>query len=561
MEKPNEQLAINLISRHYQSRIKKIERFTTGLCHYVYDVELDNCEKLVIRIADAEGRKELKGGIYWYGQLKIYELPMPKIFFYDLEGDYAYVILERLPGKDLHFVYDEMSDLQKAQLAERISDIQNLSQKLPPAKGFGYALSYDDETLEKNKNWKDVVLESLQGARKGITANRIFNSKYLDLLSSGLNKFNQYFDSIKPRPFLDDITNKNVIINNGKLSGIVDIDTVCFGDKLYHLALTRMALFARKCNMDYVSYLIDLYDLSDEQYEVLDFYTAVFCACFMAEVGTKFNKEDVTIDLEYVKLLESIFDGLMKSSNKIKTDLMRYGESCGEFVDEKIITELVRVVKRGKEAVVLCCKAHPDTDMNYMAVKLYFEKKFRNFKREGLYHVGRIWDSRLERATQKKSGMGKIITRSVWVNNEFEILEKLFECGAKVPEPIACTDDAVVMSFIGKNDIAAPLLKDVRLEKSEVEVVFQKIITNIRIMLKNDLIHADLSPYNILYHDGDPYFIDFPQAVNPSVNPGAWLMFMRDIANICKYFRKYGLDYNHETLARELWTPYFGPPF
>ncbi len=561
MEKPNELLATELISRHYQSGIKKIERFETGLCHYVYDVELDSDEKLVIRIADAEGKKELKGGIYWYGQLIIYGLPLPEIYFSDLEADQPYVIMQRLPGKDLHFVYDELTDLQKASLAERISDLQNLSQKLPPAKGFGYALSYEDETLERNKNWKDVVLESLQAARKGITANGVFTNKYPDLLASGLNKFTQYFDSIKPRPFLDDITNKNVIISNGKLSGIVDIDSVCFGDKLYHLALTRMALLARKSNMDYVSYLTDLYELSDEQYEVLDYYTAVFCAVFMAEVGAKFNKEDVTVDREYVKLLEDIFEGLTMSSNKLKTDLMRYGESCGEFVDEKIITELIRVVKRGKEAVVLCCKAHPDTDKNYMAVKLYFEKKYRNFKREGVYHVGRIWDSRLERAAQKKSGMGKIITRSVWVNNEFEVLEKLYESGARVPEPIACTDDAVVMGFIGKNDKAAPLLKDVRLEKSEVEIVFQKILTNIRIMLGNDLIHADLSPYNILYHEGDPYFIDFPQAVNPSVNPGAWSMFKRDIFNICKYFKQYGLDDDHENLARELWTPYFGPPF
>lgn len=561
MEKPNQQLAVEIISRHFQSGIKEIERFTTGLCHYVYDVKLENDKQLVIRIANDEGKKELKGGLYWYDQLKLFDLPLPEIYFQDPDGDPAYVIMERLPGNDLHFVYHEMTDIQKSGLAEQISEIQNLIQKLPPAKGFGYALSYDDETLERNKTWKDIVMESLQWARKKIASNGIFSSKYADILFSGITKYTSYFDNIKAHPFLDDITNKNVIIHTGKLSGIVDIDTVCFGDKLYHLALTRMAFLAKKCDMDYVSFLMELYELSDEQYEVLDYYTAVFCLCFMAEVGTEFNHQEVVVDREYVKLLENIFDGLMKNSNTLKTDLMRYGESCGDFVDEKIITELVRVVKRGKEAVVLCCKAHPDMDGEYMAVKLYFEKKFRNFKREGIYHVGRIWDSRLERAAQKKSGMGKIVTRSVWVNNEFEILERLFESGANVPEPVACTDDAVVMRYIGDKDIAAPLLKEVILERNEAEVLFQKILANIRIMLQNHIIHADLSPYNILYFQGNPYFIDFPQAVNPSINPDAWMMFQRDITNVCHYFNSYGIDEDPDSLARELWTPYFGPPF
>jgi len=561
MGKPNEELAIRIISRHYKTGIKKVERFGTGLCHYVYDVELDNGEKTVVRIADENSRKELLGGLYWHEKLKMFDLPVPKIYFSDSEGENPYVIMQRLPGKDLCFVYDELTDLQKAGLAEKISEIQNLMQKLPPAKGFGYALSYEDESLLQNSTWRDVVIGSLQWAQTKISDNGIFSSKYTDILYSRINRFRKYFEGIRPHPFLDDITDKNVIIAEGKLSGIVDIDSICFGDKLYHLALTRMALLARKCNMDYVNYLTDFYESAEEQFEVLDFYTAVFCVCFMAEVGSKFNKEEAVVDRDYVKLLEEIFEGLVKTDNVLKTDLMRYGESCGELVDEKIITDLIRVVKRGKEAVVLCCKAHPDMESEYMAVKLYFEKKYRNFKKEGIYHEGRIWDSRLVRAAQKKSGTGKVITRSVWVNNEFDVLEKLFECGANVPEPIACTDDAVVMCFIGKGEIAAPLLKDVRLERSEAESVFQKILSNIKIMLRNDVIHADLSPYNILFHEGEPVFIDFPQAVNPSMNSSAWFMFKRDIANVCKYFRQYGIDRDQERLARDLWEPYFGPPF
>lgn len=47
--------------------------------------------------------------------------------------------------------------------------------------------------------------------------------------------FDSYTSEVKPTPFLDDTTTKNVIINDGKLSGIVDVDYVNFGDHLLTL--------------------------------------------------------------------------------------------------------------------------------------------------------------------------------------------------------------------------------------------------------------------------------------------------------------------------------------
>ena len=42
-------------------------------------------------------------------------------------------------------------------------------------------------------------------------------------------RFERYFAQIRPTPFLDDTTTKNVIVHEGKLSGIVDVDWICFG--------------------------------------------------------------------------------------------------------------------------------------------------------------------------------------------------------------------------------------------------------------------------------------------------------------------------------------------
>ncbi|HHE37319.1 MAG TPA: hypothetical protein ENL20_01960, partial [Candidatus Cloacimonetes bacterium] len=384
--------------------------------------------------------------------------------------------------------------------------------------------------------------------------------KPVELLITGMERFNEYFSRIEPVPFLDDITTKNVIIQNGKLNGIVDIDSLCFGDKLFHLGLTKMALLSQKSDTDYIDFILDEYELSNLELQVLDYYTAVCCVDFMGEIGQKFNSEQVPeIDKCRISNLEKIFYDLQPAENVLKTDLMRYGESCEDFFNEKIITELVRVVKKGKEAVVVCCKAHPEMNCEFMAVKLFREKKYRNFKQDGIYHQGRIWDKRLERGKKKGSSIVKQVERSIWVNNEFDALGTLFDVGLKVPEPIACTDDAVVMSFIGKDEISAPLLKDVRLNQQEAENIYEKMVNNISVMLQNHIVHGDLSPFNILYHDGEPYIIDFPQAVDPNVNFNAFELLQRDVENICKYVGKFGVKKDSYDVSKRLWESFYGP--
>ncbi len=560
MKNPNIQIAKDIVENHYQVAVSEISRFNAGLCHFVYDVKLETGEEIVIRLARDNSINLLKGGVYWNKKMKHFKTPVPEILHFDFECEFPYVIMERLAGKDLHFVYDELTGTQKKNLSKEIVKIQKIVSDLPKAEGYGYATSYEDKILKENKSWKDVIRNSLKRSRDRIADIGVCSLKQVEFLFTRMERFDEYFSSIESVPFLDDITTKNVIIQNGKLNGIVDVDELCFGDKLFHLGLTKMALLSQNSDTDYIDFISDEYNLSNLQLQVLDFYTAVCCVDFMGEIGQQFNAEQVPeIDKERISLLEKIFYELQPVENVFKTDLMRYGESCEDFFDEKIITELIRVVKKGKEAVVVCCKAHHEMNCEYMAVKLYREKKFRNFKQDGIYHQGRIWDKRLERGKKKGSSIVKQVERSIWVNNEFDALGTLFDIGLKVPEPIACTDDAVVMSFIGEDDYSAPMLKDVRLNKQEAENVFKKIVNNISVMLQNHIVHGDLSPFNILYHKEEPYIIDFPQAVDPNVNHNAFELLLRDVENICKYVSKFGVEKDSYNVSKKLWESFYGP--
>jgi hypothetical protein len=105
-----------------------------------------------------------------------------------------------------------------------------------------------------------------------------------------------------------------VIIHNGRLSGIVDVDEICFGDPLTTPALTQMSLLASGYPTDYVDFWCDALELDHAQRRAVVFYTALFCVCFLGEVGQAFNANgSATVDLQKVARLNAILDDLLAS--------------------------------------------------------------------------------------------------------------------------------------------------------------------------------------------------------------------------------------------------------
>jgi len=80
---------------------------------------------------------------------------------------------------------------------------------------------------------------------------------------------------------------------------------------------------------------------------------------------------------------------------------------------------------------------------------------------------------------------------------------------------------------------------------------------NIELLLSQNHIHGDLSPFNILYWNGDVTIIDFPQSVDPRVNPQAFQLLGRDIDRVCAYFARYGLKSDPPRITEFLWGKFF----
>jgi RIO kinase 1 len=229
-------------------------------------------------------------------------------------------------------------------------------------------------------------------------------------------------------------------------------------------------------------------------------------------------------------------------------------EAIQPFIEDGVIDSLLFPVTSGKEGTLYCASAGPRLGMDLVAVKVYKPQQFRSFKDDSLYRAGRvILDRRAARAAAKRTRFGRETRSSLWTDSEFETLKLLHAAGAPVPKPLGHTSGAVVMEWIGDSDGPAPQLKDVHLDPHNAQQLFDTLLGNIELWLACNIVHGDLSAYNLLYHAGALVAIDFPQASDPRFNANASSLLARDLANVCHHFARWGVVAEPYALADDLW--------
>jgi RIO kinase 1 len=237
-------------------------------------------------------------------------------------------------------------------------------------------------------------------------------------------------------------------------------------------------------------------------------------------------------------------------------------EALGGFWADKMFTDILYRVKPGKEATVYCLRAHPSTNLTLIAAKIYRPRAFRAMRNDWIYRQGRVTldeqgktirDRRSTLAMRKKTRFGRHLITASWNLDEYQTLCTLHAAGADVPKPVAHGHTCILMEHIGDEQQAAPILQTIHLDLSEARRVFDRLIEKVTLFLKCDLIHADLSAYNVLYWDGGATIIDFPQAVNPWKNPSALTLRARDIERLCGYFSRLGLPTDPVGITTDLW--------
>jgi RIO kinase 1 len=236
--------------------------------------------------------------------------------------------------------------------------------------------------------------------------------------------------------------------------------------------------------------------------------------------------------------------------------------SLGPFYEQHWISDILRMIKGGKEASVYLCTSGQSVRAPSLAAKVFRPRNLRNLKNDQLYRLSRavldedgnrILDLGMLKAQHNRSVYGEEVRHQSWIAYEFQTLETLFAAGADVPEPYEMGNNAILMGYIGDEGFAAPTLNTVMLDPEEVRPLFKRLLNNIEIMLAHEIVHGDLSAYNILYWDGRITLIDFPQVISPTGHRSAYQIFSRDVRRVCEYFARQGLQTDPSRLAADLW--------
>jgi len=233
-------------------------------------------------------------------------------------------------------------------------------------------------------------------------------------------------------------------------------------------------------------------------------------------------------DSERLKVEENVFD---VPTLKILYTLSNKG----------VIKAMGGSISTGKEANVFYAEG-PDKEL---AVKIY-RITSSTFRAMDAYIM------KDPRFTNIRNNKRDIIF--AWTRKELQNLKRAKSAGVRVPEPILAEKNILIMEFMGEKEVPYPLLKNTHLENEEAKNIFDTIVEYMCLLYKKaNLVHADLSEYNILIDPNNltPIFIDMGQSVTLE-HPNAREFLYRDVKNILRFFSRYGIKDKTEELFTKI---------
>ena len=218
-----------------------------------------------------------------------------------------------------------------------------------------------------------------------------------------------------------------------------------------------------------------------------------------------------------------------------------------QMINRNIVSEVNGCLSTGKEANVYHAVYKPQatesdlsTISSHRAIKIY-KTSILVFKDRDKYVTG---EYRFKQGYNKSNHRAMV---KVWAEKEMRNLKRIYASGIPCPEPMYLRLHVLVMGFLGdKRGIPAPRLKDVELEGDDTEerwrLLYTQLMGYMRIMYqKCCLVHADLSEYNVLYHEDKLWIIDVSQSVEHD-HPRSLEFLRMDIKNVSEYFQRKGVD-------------------
>ncbi|CAN9506028.1 unnamed protein product [Ophioblennius macclurei] len=216
-----------------------------------------------------------------------------------------------------------------------------------------------------------------------------------------------------------------------------------------------------------------------------------------------------------------------------RTRLLMY-----KMVNAGVLENINGCISTGKESVVFhadggSLEEQPVPDEVVLKV---FKTTLNEFKNRDRY----IKDDYRFKERFSKLNPRKVIR--LWAEKEMHNLARMKKADIPCPEVVLLKKHILVLSFIGKDHVPAPKLKDAVLSSEDMKKAYCQVLYMMQQMFQEcNLVHADLSEYNMLWHQGKVWLIDVSQSVEPTHPHGLEFLF-RDCRNVATFFQKRGVS-------------------
>src|SRR5512133_3127931 len=166
------------------------------------------------------------------------------------------------------------------------------------------------------------------------------------------------------------------------------------------------------------------------------------------------------------------------------------------LVADGVVDEICGRLKSGKEADLWLVRSGGEV----VAAKIYKARQARSFRNDAAYREGRrVRDTRTQRAMDRGSRFGQAAAEDAWKAKESDALHALHAAGVRVPRPVLFYEGVLLMEVVvDAHGNPAPRLVDAPLAREQGAALYADLRRQATAMLAQDLIHGDLSPYNVL---------------------------------------------------------------
>ena len=226
----------NVFNEHV--RDLKVKKLSGGLKNSVYLID-DNGNKIVLKVAPIDESKMISvdRGILWW-EAKMLEMmdkikfPAPKLIYYDdslINCSSPYIFMTYIYGQNYSGCKNNLTKIEKSNIEYELGI---LSSKICQIKGDKYFLpSNPTKNFNNNNEFVNYLFEMLLN-----DANNINLNLHTDSYDSIRNILIAYKDALNNVSNLclchTDIWDGNILVNDGKVAGIVDFSDLYYCDEI-----------------------------------------------------------------------------------------------------------------------------------------------------------------------------------------------------------------------------------------------------------------------------------------------------------------------------------------